>query len=182
MASGEKTKALHEKHQRILADMLRKEENRFCADCGSRGELICFGSNIQIVYLKRIVFSVKRVDAFLSRVEHPTTMLKGWYEFTKSIAQILGMLFLCMTGVSILRLTLLILRIRTCTYVDVPYMYSCMRSKNFVKAFILDDKLICFLNLNCLLKDPAGPPGTWECSCAFGVQGFIATLAYTSPE
>ena len=28
---------LHEKHQRILAEMLREEANRVCADCGSRG-------------------------------------------------------------------------------------------------------------------------------------------------
>ena len=28
---------LHEKHQRILADMLREDANRVCADCGSRG-------------------------------------------------------------------------------------------------------------------------------------------------
>lgn len=28
---------LHEKHQRILADMLREEANRTCGDCASRG-------------------------------------------------------------------------------------------------------------------------------------------------
>ena len=29
---------LHEKHQTILADLLREEDNRYCADCLAKGE------------------------------------------------------------------------------------------------------------------------------------------------
>jgi stromal membrane-associated protein len=37
MADKGANKALHDKHQRILADLLREEENKLCADCGGRG-------------------------------------------------------------------------------------------------------------------------------------------------
>ena len=35
--SGKATSKLHEKHQTILANMLREEENKFCADCLAKG-------------------------------------------------------------------------------------------------------------------------------------------------
>lgn len=34
----EKAQKLHEKHQIILADMLRLEENKYCADCHAKGK------------------------------------------------------------------------------------------------------------------------------------------------
>ena len=40
MADKGANKALHDKHQRILADLLREEENKLCADCGGRGLFI----------------------------------------------------------------------------------------------------------------------------------------------
>ena len=33
----ERNQRLHEKHQLILADMLRDEENKYCADCQAKG-------------------------------------------------------------------------------------------------------------------------------------------------
>ena len=36
--SKEVASRLHEKHQTILADLLREEENRYCADCLAKGE------------------------------------------------------------------------------------------------------------------------------------------------
>ena len=33
----EKSQKLHEKHQTILADMLREEDNKYCADCLAKG-------------------------------------------------------------------------------------------------------------------------------------------------
>lgn len=41
---------LHEKHQTILADLLRDEENRFCADCKAKGKNL-----YQIMY---IIYSI----------------------------------------------------------------------------------------------------------------------------
>lgn len=40
MASKGKDQAakLHEKHQAILADLLKEEDNKFCADCHTKGE------------------------------------------------------------------------------------------------------------------------------------------------
>ncbi len=33
-----RSQRVHEKHQVILADMLREEENRYCADCQAKGK------------------------------------------------------------------------------------------------------------------------------------------------
>ena len=33
-------KKMHEKHEKILADMMNDEPNRFCADCGAKGTLL----------------------------------------------------------------------------------------------------------------------------------------------
>jgi predicted CXXCH cytochrome family protein len=35
--AGRESSKLHEKHQRILANMLREEENKMCADCHAKG-------------------------------------------------------------------------------------------------------------------------------------------------
>ena len=35
----EKSQKLHEKHQTILADMLREEDNKYCADCLAKGKM-----------------------------------------------------------------------------------------------------------------------------------------------
>ena len=42
---------LHEKHQLILANRLREEENRFCADCHAKGSyqiLLCLCWELQL--------------------------------------------------------------------------------------------------------------------------------------
>ena len=36
--AGKGNSKLHEKHQLILANMLREEENKFCADCRAKGD------------------------------------------------------------------------------------------------------------------------------------------------
>jgi stromal membrane-associated protein len=36
--SKDASSKLHEKHQAILADLLRDEDNKYCADCLSKGE------------------------------------------------------------------------------------------------------------------------------------------------
>ena len=38
---------LHEKHQLILANMLREEENKFCADCHAKGMAIYFRGGVR---------------------------------------------------------------------------------------------------------------------------------------
>ena len=35
-----KASKLHEKHQTVLANMLREEENKLCADCHAKGEYL----------------------------------------------------------------------------------------------------------------------------------------------
>ena len=39
--SKDASSKLHEKHQTILADLLRDEDNKYCADCLSKGEYWC---------------------------------------------------------------------------------------------------------------------------------------------
>ena len=46
---ADKGKALYEKHQRILADLLREEENKTCADCGGRGKFVRCVSKAYVV-------------------------------------------------------------------------------------------------------------------------------------
>ena len=36
----DKQKALQEKHQAILCDLLRLEDNKYCVDCDAKGEPI----------------------------------------------------------------------------------------------------------------------------------------------
>ena len=36
--SKDSSSKLHEKHQTILADLLRDEDNKYCADCMAKGE------------------------------------------------------------------------------------------------------------------------------------------------
>jgi len=38
MAAKTQEAKLHEKHQTILADLLREEDNRCCADCTAKGK------------------------------------------------------------------------------------------------------------------------------------------------
>ena len=40
---------LHEKHQTILADLLRDEDNKYCADCLAKGELIVSRCRVSLV-------------------------------------------------------------------------------------------------------------------------------------
>lgn len=42
---------LHEKHQTILADLLRDEDNKYCADCMAKGEFFS-SSNQQHAMVK----------------------------------------------------------------------------------------------------------------------------------
>lgn len=38
--SGKGGSKLHDKHQMVLANMLREEDNKFCADCHAKGTCV----------------------------------------------------------------------------------------------------------------------------------------------
>ena len=64
---------LHEKHQRILAEMLREEANRVCADCGSRGvRYVCVCVRLCVPVCASTVGDVSSVPPVL-----PLTILVG---------------------------------------------------------------------------------------------------------
>ncbi len=66
----EASSRLHEKHQVILADLLRDEDNKYCADCMAKGnqfvwleDLLWFGGNILVKHERLIFYS----DSFMMR-------------------------------------------------------------------------------------------------------------------
>ena len=47
----DRSQRLHERHQIILADMLRLEENKYCADCNAKGMCVSFVKSYKTIYI-----------------------------------------------------------------------------------------------------------------------------------
>ena len=47
----DRSQRLHERHQIILADMLRLEENKYCADCNAKGVCVSFVKSYKTIYI-----------------------------------------------------------------------------------------------------------------------------------
>ena len=66
---------LHEKHQMILADLLRDEDNKYCADCMAKGILPSSSSGASNIRLCLGGLSVNITSCQLSDVFKPVTCI-----------------------------------------------------------------------------------------------------------
>ena len=48
----DRQKALQEKHQAILAKLLKDDDNKYCVDCDAKGVSICSDHNINNFFVK----------------------------------------------------------------------------------------------------------------------------------
>ena len=61
--SKDPSSKLHEKHQTILADLLRDEDNKYCADCMAKGKILIVATHKPLVSLVR---TFKRLTLVMS--------------------------------------------------------------------------------------------------------------------